>query len=241
MALYGTRLAVLVYPENPFGGRVSPLPGVRLEAALGSLCGDLRQRAEQKLWHGCRKLALAWFGADQSLAAESDFYAQTFHDIPVLFGEHAITVHYHLEAFVLLARASMDVTAGAFGLLLGAPFPSGRYDSFNDLVKTILKVMPESALGQYFVDISSQSTSWLTVLTSLGDRRGLRDKLAHQIEFPIEYVPVSEHSDRERPLVILSKDVALPLEEFVEMVRAGMIAGFLRLEDACLASLQSVP
>jgi hypothetical protein len=231
------RLATLIYPDGSFAGRYSPLPGVRIERAIYTLDRELRSRIAPKLWQSCRKLLLAWFGSEQALAAESDFYSSTFHDAPALFGEDAISVQYHLEAFILLARSAMDISAGIFGELLPAPFRAGRFDSLNDLVKRIRKDCPASDLAKHFDDLADDPESWMSILTSLGESRSLRDKLAHQIEFPIHYVELDERSEKERPIVRLSKTVAIPLEEFIEEVRTGIIAGFTRLEDECLGSL----
>jgi hypothetical protein len=228
-------LELLVYPDPAFGGTFATLPGVRLASAILSLPDDeARKYLDRKLWQGCRKLALAWYGGDQALRAEAEFYSQTLQESPALFGEHAIYVHYHLEAFVLLARAAMDIAAGAFGRLLPAPFKRGRYDSLNDLVKRIVVDCGDLPLGTYCRALSGDPSSWLGILTSVGERRGLRDKLAHQMEFPIDYREFRAGSEKERPFVFVTDDTTVPLEKFVDDLRTGVVSGFLRLEDECL-------
>lgn len=144
-------LELLVYPTPALGGRFSPLPGVRLAAAITSVPDETRRYVDKKLWQSCRKLALTWYGGDQALEAEQEFYSQTIREAPALFGEHAVYVHYHLEAFVLLARAAMDVASGAFAQLLPAPFRRNRCDRLNELVKRVRADLAESALANYFV------------------------------------------------------------------------------------------
>jgi hypothetical protein len=149
-------------------------------------------------------------------------------------------VHYHLEALVLLARAAMDIAAGAFGQLLPAPFTRGRYDSLNDLVKRIAVDCGDLPLGIHYGALSEDPSSWLGILTSVGDRRGLRDKLAHQMEFPIAYAEFREGSEKERAFVFVTNNTSVPLETFVDDLRTGVVSGFLRLEDECLAALSGM-
>jgi hypothetical protein len=232
-----SELELLVYAEPALGGRFSPLPGVRLVAAITSLPDETRRYIDKKLWQSCRKLALTWYGGGQALEAEQEFYSQTIREAPALFGEHAVFLHYHLEAFVLLARAAMDVASGAFSPLLPTPFRRKRCDSLNDLIKWVQADLAGSALAGYFGGLEVDPASWFSLLTSVGERRGLRDKVAHQTEFPIQYCELDQHSEKERPVVIVTDEIMVPLEKFIEDLRVGVVEGFLRLEDECLRAL----
>ena len=235
VAMMRSSLELLLYPDVPFGGKFTPSPGVRLEAALSSMGeAEHRTRCERKLWQACRKLALAWHGGDEALRAEEDFYLQTVREAPALFGEHALYVHYHLEALVLLARAAMDIAAGAFGPLLTPPFRRDRCDSLNDLVKGFESDGTGLPIGQYFRDLRQAPGSWLNILTSANGHRGLRDKLAHQMEFPIDYMELDPPSEKERAVVWVTRDLPVPLVSFVDGLRGGVVQGFMKLEEECL-------
>jgi hypothetical protein len=230
---------LLVYPDSPFEGRYTILPGVRLDAALDHVDEQHRRGIERKLWQGCRKLALMWYGGDQALAAEREFYSQTFQDSPTLFGEQAIYVHYHLEAFVLLARAALDVSSGVFSALLPVPFRRKRMDSFNDLVKAVRADLPGTPLASHFEMTCADPHSWVSLIATGEHGRSLRDKLAHQTEFPLDYDELYPNSEKEYPVVVLDNTTAVPLDVFVDRIRDGVIEGFLQLETACLKALAS--
>jgi hypothetical protein len=235
-----SNLDVLVYPAPPFGGRFANAPGLRLADALAIRPpGELRDYLDRKLRQGCRKLALAWYGGDEVLRVETEFYSTTLRESPALFGEDAVYLHYHLNAFVLPARAAMDIAAGAFGHLVPPPCTRKRCDSLNDLVKRIQSEAANSELARYFSALSDDPASWLGILTSVGERRGLRDKLAHQMEFPIQYREVWHGSEKERPVVFVTDEVTVRLETFVDDLRVGVVSGFLKLEDECLASVDA--
>ena len=55
--------------------------------------------------------------------------------------------------------------------------------------------------------------------------------MTHQIAFPIGFQELRLESEREYPMVRLSKTVTMPLGEFLDVVRDGVIAVFLRFED----------
>lgn len=82
---------------------------------------------------------MMWHAGKEFLKAENEFYGTTIKEAPALFGESAVDVHYHLEAMVLFARSAMDIASTIFGWNLPDPFPKGRYDSFNKIIKEIVK------------------------------------------------------------------------------------------------------
>ncbi|KQQ24140.1 hypothetical protein ASF58_16280 [Methylobacterium sp. Leaf125] len=61
--------------------------------------------------------------------------------------------------------------------------------------------------------------------------RALRDKVTHQIAFPIAYAELRLASEKESPVVRLSKTTTKPLDEFLDAVRDGVVANFLKLEN----------
>jgi len=122
--------------------------------------------------------------AERAKAAEADFYSTTIRDAPALFGDDAIEVAYHLESFIFFARSSLDVSSVIFGEFL----LNKDYDSFNDLSKAILKMGSKlKTLSDHVSTLRKDDYSWFSVLCGTERGRALRDKVAHQTGFPIDY------------------------------------------------------
>jgi len=229
-------LEYCIYPQSAFADRFSVLPGYQIANYIRYACdieGADVEHLESKLFQSCRKLCLMWYAGDQALIAETDFYSITTKDSPALFGEDAIKVHYHLEAMVLFARSALDIASFLFGWTLPDPFTRKRYDSFNDLIKAILKGDRRLEISNYFETTRADEYSWLSLIAGIDRGRSLRDKIAHQTEFPIDYMELNPPSEKESPIVRLGKDRYLPLEEFIERLRMGVIRGYLGIERLC--------
>lgn len=229
-------LKLLVYTnDSQFGNKYITLPGFRFEQFLQKST-DLpvgSKWLESKLLTSCRKLCLMWTAGDNAVNAEQEFYAATFHETPALFGEDAINVHYHLEALILFARSSLDIAAGLFGFSLPAPFPKGKFDSFNKLVKTIIKSLPDAEISFAFKNMQKDQKSWFSILCGTEKGRSLRDKIVHQTEFPIDYTELNPPSEKERAIVRINRSEFLPLQEFINIVRNGVVANYLKFEELC--------
>jgi hypothetical protein len=130
-----SNLEVSVYSNDlPTGLDRARLPGVKIEDILA------KRKTEKdngiltaKLEDACRKICMMCRAGERSLRAEQDFYMSTCRESPALFGEEAVEICYHSEAFVCFARSSLDVAANIFGQLL----LDKNLDSFNDLTKMI--------------------------------------------------------------------------------------------------------
>jgi hypothetical protein len=231
-------LTFCVYFDGALGNRYTLLPGTRLVSALESLAlgPEKIRRMTSKIEQSCRKTALMWRAGDLAQTAEREFYCTTLSDAPALFGEDAVNVHYHLEAFVLLARSALDIGAGVFGELLPDPFPRKRYDSFNDLLKAIVKSANPPALAAGVQSWRDDKHSWLSIIADIEKGRSLRDKLAHQMGFPLAYAELNPISERESAVVIVSDNYQPPLPEFIERLRTGVVSCYLDFEAACLPS-----
>ena len=225
-----------VYYDGALGNRYDPLPGMRLMSALDGLGSDPDQahRLKAKVEQSCRKLAFMWTAGDRARAAESDFYSGTIRESPALFGEEAVNVQYHLEALVLFARSALDISATCFGELLPSPFVRKRYDSFNDLLKAVLKSGTPSHLASAVRSWRDDEHSWLSIVADIQRGRSLRDKLVHQMGFPIAYDELSPGSEKESAVVVLGGSYRLPLPHFIDRLRLGTVECYLAFELACL-------
>jgi hypothetical protein len=233
-------LEFLVYYDGVFDDRFTKLPGTDMEKFLVAKEEDENYHLlHAKLSASCRKMIMMWVAGDRAIEAEAQFYSATYHDSPALFGEEAVNLHYHLESFVLFARSALDIASRLFGELLPEPFQKKRFDSFNDLVKSIMASSQPPGLAATFESLRDNPFSWLSFVADIQKGRSLRDKLVHQIGFPIEYMELRPPSEKESAVVFLGKDKYLPLPQFVNTLREGVINGFLLLEQACLAPPKS--
>jgi len=184
-----------------------------------------------KLVRSCRKLALMWHAADQALLAEAAFYSNSVQEAPALTGPDAMAVYYHLESFVLFSRSALDIASYVFGWMLPAPFPNDRYDSFHRLLNALAR--HKEAFPEITPILASRDNpkGWVPIL--VGEERGrcLRDKLAHQTEFPIDYEDLP-FTEKRHAVVRLSDQVCFALPEFLNVVRDGVLDGFHRLEKS---------
>ncbi len=238
-----SNLKLLVYPEKPFDNYFSPLPGTTIEPILhwcAAIPGADFIFLETKLDYSCRKFCLMWYAGDQAIQAENDFYSRSIQDAPALFGEDAILLNYHLEAFVLLARSALDISSTLFGWALPDPFPRNRYDSFNKLIKRLLSVGGQLEIASSFEKLRDDPKSWLSILVGRENGRSLRDKIAHQTEFPLEYMELNPPSEKESAVVFINDDCFLTLQEFINVVRFGVVEGFMSLEKICSDHLLAI-
>ncbi len=224
-------LKTCVYPQEVFDGHYDILPGERIEENLGKIqnididIGHL----ERKLHQSCHKLCLMWKAGAHSIEAEREFYSSTIKDAPALFGEDAIKVNYHLESLVLFARSALDVSSTIFGHLLPDPFTRKRLDSFNKLVKGITKEGDQIDIAPHFEELRENEVSWLSIISNTHKGRSLRDKITHQMDFPIDYEELHSPSEKETAIVWVNKNNYLPLETFVPNLTCGVIECFLTL------------
>lgn len=234
-------LEVCVYPEDVFENKYAKLPAVELYDAIQSyfeVSNDIFRKIETKLEQSSRKLCMMWHAGQEALKAESDFYSSTIKEAPALFGQHAINVHYHLEAMILFARSAMDIASTTFGWTLPDPFPKKQYDSFNKVVKNISNNPPDG-LGDFITELRKNNMSWLSLMAGTSRGRSLRDKLSHQTSFPIEYLELFPPSEKESPVVRIG-DNRIPLEEFIDHFCHGVIEGYLNFERYCLKHIEKV-
>jgi hypothetical protein len=174
--------------------------------------------------------------AERAKVAEADFYSTTIRDAPALFGDDAIEVAYHLESFIFFARSSLDVSSVIFGEFL----LNKDYDSFNDLSKAILKIGSKlKNLSDHVSTLRKDDYSWFSVLCGTERGRALRDKVAHQTGFPIDYEELTLVSEKENAVVRLSRTVTRRLDEFLDSVRDGVVGNFI-FEDEVM-KLQDGP
>lgn len=225
-----------VYYDGALDDRFDPLPGIRLAEALDLShleVGDWK-RTGAKIEQCVRKLLMMWTAGEKALEAERDFYSATIQEAPVLYGEHAVEIQYHCEALIYFARSAMDLAAYAFGKLLPPPLSVKRADSFNDLLKAIIKQGPNQPLAILIENWRVAEPGWLPLIVDLEKGRSLRDQLAHQKGFPIDYQDISLTSEKRSAFVILSGRNAVPLKALVEILRMGVAEAFRTFEDACL-------
>ncbi len=232
-------LEILVYPDPvPTGLAMSRLPGVYLERFLDVNIDDPARYKflDSKLQHCCRKLVLMCLASERAEEAEREFYNETIKEAPALFGRHAAEIAYHLEAFIFFARSSLDVASALFSDLLFQK----RTDSFNELTKKLLNRSDYAGALSDLSLLREREDSWFSILCGTTRGRALRDKVAHQTGFPIDYEELTLESEKERAVVRLSNQVSKPLDVFLSEVRSGVIQNFLYFESAVESGTVSV-
>lgn len=232
-------LELCIYPDRVLNGQFETLPTVRLHDII-EVNFEIEDKTffliRSKLEHSSRKICMMLHAAEEAIEAEKEFYSKTIQEAPVLFREDAIKIHYHLEALVLFARSAMDVASTAFGWTLPDPFERKRYDSFNKLVKDIIR-LPSYELASIFQELRGDESSWLSIIAGLERGRSLRDKLAHQTGFPIDYTELSPNSEK-RIAVVSVGDKLIPLKEFIDSLCVGVVSGFLEIEKHSLRHIE---
>lgn len=193
-----------------------------------------------KLAQSCRKLCMMYYASEKALKTERDFYSTTLKESPCLFGREAIELGFYLEAYVLLARASLEIASNVFGYLLPEPFNKKRYDSFNYLIKEIVKHEENLEISKYFIELREDKKSWLSIISDTEKGRSLRDKLAHQTEFPIIYTELYPWTEKEFPVVLIDKNDFIELDDFVKKLREGVVEGFRILEQYCYKNIKKI-
>ncbi|MCI5158901.1 MAG: hypothetical protein D3906_10790 [Candidatus Electrothrix sp. AUS1_2] len=228
-------LKLCIFPQDAFSGKYETLPGLKLEQQINKIQHQNDTiELERKLHQSCHKLCLMWRAGINAIEAEADFYSRTTKDAPALFGEDAININYHLEGLVLFARSALDVASSIFGCLLPDPFTKKRYDSFNKLVKEIINNSGELEFCTKFENWRNDELSWLSIISNTHKGRSLRDKITHQMDFPIDYIELHPPSEKETAIVWVTNCKYLPLDEFIQTLSHGVIDCFLMLEAICI-------
>lgn len=132
----------------------------------------------------------------------------------------------------------MDVASTAFGWTLPDPFRRKRYDSFNRLVKDITR-LPFYELASIFQELRGDESSWLSIIAGAERGRSLRDKLAHQTEFPIDYTELNTNAEK-RLAVVRVGDKTIPLKEFINSLCVGVVDGFIEIENHSLRHIEGL-
>jgi hypothetical protein len=229
-------LKTCVYFEGALDNRFDPLPGVRLAEALDLSHLEVEdwKRTAAKIEQSVRKLLMMWAAGEKAIEAEREFYSATVQEAPVLYGHDAIEIYYHCEALVFFARSAMDIAGYSFGKLLPPPLSVKRADSFNDLLKAILKQGPDHRLTTLIESWRLAEPGWLPLIAGLEKGRSLRDQLAHQKGFPLGYRDISLSSDKRSAVVVLNHSDTIPLKTLIETLRVGVVEAFRTFEDVCL-------
>lgn len=224
-----------VYYDGAFDGRYDPLPGIGLAVALdlSELVSEDWQRTGRKIEQSIRKMLMMWVAGDKALKAEQEFYETTIQDAPALLGRHAVEVQYHCEAMIFFARSALDLAAYAFAKLLPPPLALKRTDSFNDLLKTIVASEEHQALGELVERWRSDEPAWLPLVADVEKGRSLRDQLAHQMGFPINYRDISMETEKRSAVVVIGDNAPIALDALVETLRTGVLGAFRSLENIC--------
>lgn len=225
-----------VYFEGALDNRFDPLPGVRLAEALhlSHLEVEDWKRTAAKIEQSVRKLLMMWTAGEKAIEAEREFYSATVQEAPVLYGQNAIEIQYHCEALVFFARSAMDLAGYAFGKLLPPLLSVKRADSFNDLLKAIVKQGPDHPLTILIESWRVAEPGWLPLIAGLEKGRSLRDQLAHQKGFPLDYRDISLTSDKRSAVVVLNHRDTIPLKALIETLRVGVVEAFRTLEEVCV-------
>jgi hypothetical protein len=229
-------LKCCVYYDGALDNRFDPLPGIRLAEALDLSLLEVEdwKRTGAKIEHSVRKLLMMWIAGEKALNAERDFYSTTIQEAPALYGKHAVEIQYHCEALIFFARSAMDLAGYAFGKLLPPALSVKRADSFNDLLKAIVKQGSDYPLATLIERWRVAEPAWLPLIAGLEKGRSLRDQLAHQKGFPLRYRDISLSSEKRSAVVALSDNDAIPLKALVEALRLGVVEAFRAFEDICL-------
>ncbi len=104
-------------------------------------------------------------------------------------------------------------------------------------MKEILNYGNKIEIANHLQKLRENKFSWLSIISNTHKGRSLRDKIAHQMEFPIDYIELNPKSEKRSAIVWIDRDSYLPLNDFINELRIGAINGFLDLETLCLKQL----
>lgn len=215
-------------------------PGERLANALDLYMPDSREksRLQAKLVASCRKLCMVQYAIDRAGPAEQTIYDTSYRDAMAWFGESLVELNFYLEAAVLYARAALDVATPVFSLLMPDPLPRKETDSFNEFTKRIANCDVESAIARRFKSLRNEEEQWFGWLVGYERGRSLRDKLVHQMEFPLDARELHSPSERETLVVRLGEGSLTPSKFFDELLQ-GICSVFVDCEVQCEKFLQN--
>lgn len=224
-----------VYYDGAFDGRFNPLPGLGLATALdlSELEPEDWHRTGRKIEQSIRKMLMMWTAGDKAVEVEREFYATTIQDAPALLGRDAVEVLYHCEAMIFFARSALDLVAYVFAKLLPPPLVLKRTDSFNDLLKAIEASGQHHSLGELVKDWRAAEHGWLPLVADVEKGRSLRDQLAHQMGFPLDYQDISLETEKRHAVVVIGGNAPIPLVGLIETLRTGVVGAFVALENIC--------
>jgi|SRR5271166_1584301 len=94
-----------------------------------------------------------------------------------------------------------------------------------------------SAAAVSLAAAKDEDRGWFCMLCGAERGWALRDKIAHQIEFPIEYKELHPPSEKES-IVRLGGDKYLPLPEFLRRVTRGPLNMFCQFEQIIVVAEQ---
>ena len=97
---------------------------------------------------------------------------------------------------------------------------------------------PQSAAAKILAAARDEDRGWFGMLCGAERGRALRDKIAHQIEFPIGYEELDWPSEKESAIVILGQDKYLPLPDFLHRVTRGPLNMFCEFEKIIIEARQ---
>jgi len=195
---------------------------------------------QNKIQTTCRKLCMGWIAGRKALEVESNFYGTyCMKDAPVLYGEHEVNLHYHLEAMILFFRSALDVISPVFSSLLPPPFKKARYDSFNKLTKKTISAYHGDIFFTQLEQAKDDPASVISTLCGVTRGRALRDKIVHQTGFPIEYEDIGPHTEKRHAVVNITKEDSMPLIDFVDHIRLGTINLVIDFENHCCELLST--
>jgi hypothetical protein len=222
-----------VYYDGAFDGRFHPLPELGLATALdlSTLEPDDWHRSARRVEQSIRKMLMMWTAGDKMVEAEREFYRTTIQEVPALVGVHSIEVQYHFKAMIFFARSALDLIAYVFAKLLPPPLNQKRTDSFNDLLRASVASDQHHALAELVEGWRTAEAGWLPLVADVEKGRSLRDRLAHQISFPLRYQEISLTTEKRSAVVAIGGNAPIPLDDLIERLRAGVVRAFLALEN----------
>ncbi len=241
---YSSLYLDLIYgPDSEIACHYGREPGraleSRLEAIYAAVASSEQQRGivHAKIPNYCKKLYMMHLAGKKTLEREEQFIVTQFRESPALIWEDEIEILYHLESMIVLGRSALDIAAYIFGIVLLSPLGKTRVDSFHNFAKRLLTQSDASLtkLRGILECADQDEQSWYRILVGTMKGRSLRDQIIHQTIVGIDYFETSPNSEREYCHVVIGRNPILtkvPLAEFVNGLRRGVINFILRAEDA---------